>query len=154
MKNEDFEFKLILPKRDNSGNKINAETHKRYASELARRFGGVTIIDDVLGCCINQRGILQCEKNIIMVANRDNKVWDSDKKKLILTSFEDDKQFIGRLSKQAGFELGQFSIFSEGDRNRNVVFKPGLGKDALPAYLLDKNAQEGESEINENIPIF
>ena len=82
IQNEDFEFKLILPKNDNSGNRINPETHKHYASELAKRFGGVTIIPDVLGCWINQKGILQCEKNMIMVANRDNKVWDSDKKKL------------------------------------------------------------------------
>ena len=142
---EDYEFKVILPRKDNKGNFIKLDKHFDYAVELSKRFGGVTIIPKIYGCFAMLPDYkLKCEENVMMIANRDNQFPSRENNYEKPIPFEDDRTFIRRLSKKVGFEFGQEAILEEGDRGRKVVFVGGLKKESLSPYLLEKKETKFE----------
>src|SRR3990167_7247940 len=48
-------FSVIMPKRDNSGQKINNKLYQKYISKINNRFGGATTMPSVLGCFVNEQ---------------------------------------------------------------------------------------------------
>lgn len=140
---EDYEFKVILPRKDNSGNFIDLKRHFDYAKELSGRFGGVTILPQVFGCYVMDNDLM-CEENVMMVANRDNQFPSRDNNYEKPVPFEEDRMFIRRLSKKIGFEFGQEAILEEGDAGRKVVFVGGLKKKSLSPYLIEKKETKFE----------
>lgn len=126
----DYEFKMILPLEDNNKNPIDIKKHKEYARKITDQFEGVTIIPKIVGCYYNDEGDWQCDKNIMFIANRFNPQKQSN--------FDEDMVFMKRLSKQAGYEFGQESIYADSEKDHRVVFVSGLKKKALPKYLLKK----------------
>ena len=127
------EYRLILPKLDNSGNKIEVDKIKKYAIDMSTKFGGVTIRPTVLGCYKNGEGKLQCEENIEIVSDRDLDSVDFDKRQ---EQVESDIKFINDLAVRAGKEFGQESIIMLRDAIDDVSFVPGIKKEHLEKDML------------------
>lgn len=130
------EFKVILPKRDNSGRKINIKIHKRYIDRMNKRFGGTTTKPQVLGCFKDpkSKNQFQCEQNIVIEAVRD---FDSSIKLKNLSAgkrakkLKEDFSFVKRLAKDAGKQFGQESIMIQFDRIADATFVGGKRKKRL-----------------------
>ena len=136
-------FSLTLPKKDNSGRKIDNKLHRKFIRRMNKHFGGTTTKPQVLGCFrdSSKKGnrAFQCEENIIIEAVRD---FDSSKQMKNKDAIErtkqlrDDFRFVKGLGKQAGKDLGQEAIMVQFDRIQDVSFVDGkrksqLGKDKL-----------------------
>ena len=131
MRIDDRKFSLVLPKFDNDGHKIKPEILKEFSNKMSEHFGGVTINPSVLGCWFNSDiNKLECEENIVLFSVRDSETtpnFDEQIKK--------DREFMEKLSKEAGVKLGQASVFMmeelvEGD------FKEGKRKERLPKNMV------------------
>lgn len=127
-------YSLTLPKRDNSGQKIDNKLHMRYINRMNKRFGGTTTRPRALGCFINQRGKSECEENIVIESVRD---FDASKDLQRLDSIErmkklrDDFRFVKDLGKDAGEQFGQESIMVQFDRIQDATFIGGQRKSKL-----------------------
>lgn len=124
------EHTVIIPKYDNSGRKIKPEVIRKYSNKLSERFGGVTIIPSILGCWIGKDNKQVCEENIIIRANRDldqTPKLTNDKK---LEIIKQDREFINRLSKEIGEDLGQEAIMTSED-DVEISFMKGRRKEEL-----------------------
>jgi len=122
----DREYKIIIPKFDNSGRKIKAEEIEKIAVEMSKHFGGTTIIPSVLGCWVDRVGELICEENIVISSLRDSESsvdWEAQKQK--------DENFIVNMANRIGIELGQDSILVSEDKVE-VDFVRGRYKKELP----------------------
>jgi len=111
------EFTLILPKFDNEGNPISDSVLQDVAEKISKRFGGVTVIPDVLGCWHNDKtNELQCENNARILVGRDceskiTKYLMKKENKTCDEIMEDDSVFMKNLAREVGVELGQSGIF-------------------------------------------
>lgn len=119
----EMEYRVILPKHDNSGNPIRFDELSKYVNEMANRFCGCTVIPTVLGCEVVEE-TLGCEENIIVTLARDyDALCDSikDEYKILKDVLPTDRQradiaiddvtFLNDISKRAGDEFGQGVIF-------------------------------------------
>ena len=132
MKIDDREFSLILPKFDNTKvRKIKPEVLKEFSNKISEHFGGVTIRPSVLGCWFSSKtNKLECEENIILSAVRDSETTPNFKEQI-----EKDREFMNKLSEEAGIKLGQESVMifenlTEGN------FVEGVRKDQLPKNMI------------------
>lgn len=111
------EFSVILPKRDNSGQKINNRLYQKYISKMNKRFGGSTINPNLMGCFKNKdTKRIECETNLKVSSIRDfenpfddkSHLTDPQKKRLL----DEDFKFLKKLSKEAGDEFGQTAMLT------------------------------------------
>jgi len=117
------EFKLILPKFDNSKRRINPEEFEPYFNELIDEFGGITVVPSALGCWRDDKtGKMVCDENIIIYTALNS----SDPKEI-----NKKYNFIKKLSEKAGKEFGQASVFVENDIIADVSFIDGKFKEKL-----------------------
>jgi len=107
-------FTIILPKADNSGNKISPSSFVKHISKINDRFGGSTTKPITLGCWRDEkRNKLQCEAGLAVESWRD---FDSDEKMSRLNSYERKRQlekdfdFMNRVAKDSANEFGQDSV--------------------------------------------
>jgi hypothetical protein len=119
-------YRVILPKRDNSGNRIDPKVLEKYALKMAEQFGGVTTTPRVLGCFKGDVG-LECEENMLMESTVQEEGADS----AILN-----RRFITRLGAEAGKELGQQCIYEVQRSEVETNCVPGQRKKSLPESKL------------------
>lgn len=103
-------FTMILPKADNSSNKIKPDRFNSYISRINSRFGGSTTKPITLGCWKDEkRNKLNCETGFAIETFRDFDGSDLDaierKNKL-----EEDDKFLNDLAQEAANEFGQDSV--------------------------------------------
>lgn len=124
------EFKIILPKFDNSGNPIKIDKIKAVSGKLSDRFGGVTITPTVLGCWHDKEmEELLCEQNVELIAVRDCGTISNKRCRVMI---DKDKSFMRSLAKEVGNDLGQASIFLQHDIVRDNIFVKGTFKKMIP----------------------
>jgi len=105
------QFTMILPKADNSGNKIKPSRFNKYIDKINNRFGGSTTKPITLGCWKDEkRNKLTCEEGVAIETFRDFEFTPNldaieRKKKL-----EKDFQFMNKLAKESANEFGQDSV--------------------------------------------
>ncbi len=107
-------FTMILPKADNSGNKIKPSQYNKYIKRVNARFGGSTTKPITLGCWEDEkRKKLQCEEGFAIETFRD---FDSSKELEKLDAIErkkkmnQDFKFMNKLAEQSAEDFGQDSI--------------------------------------------
>lgn len=134
-------FSIILPKRDNSGRKINTIFHESFIEKMNNHFGGSTTRPKVLGCYRDSKNRMQCEENILVESVRDFDV-SSDLSKLDYVQrkvkLREDFEFLKRLGKEAGKKLGQETVMVQFDNVADISFVEGRRKETLsPNKLFD-----------------
>jgi hypothetical protein len=135
-------FTIILPKADNSGNKIKPSVFSKYVNKINRHFGGSTTKPKTLGCWVDEkRKKLQCETGFSVETFRDFdidpdlKKLNSDERKKIL---QKDYAFMRRLAKQSANELGQDSVPVIFDNISDVSLNKGEWKKSISKKKLTK----------------
>ena len=126
-----------MPKRDNSGQKINNKLYQKYISKINTRFGGSTTTPSVLGCFVNeQSGRTECEANIRIDAVRDFENPFDDKTDFSLSErknlLEKDFKFMKQIAKQSGDEFGQTAMLVIKDDIDDASLILTKRKDNLP----------------------
>lgn len=122
------EFKIIFPKYDNSGNRINPERFNPYFNKIISEFDGFTLIPEALGCWRDEKsGKVMCDENMVVFTSADT----SDQREI-----NRKYNFLKQLSKDIGKEFGQASVFVENDAIYDVSFmkgkfKRGLGREEV-----------------------
>lgn len=138
-------FSIVIPKGDNSGNKINPKSIKKYVNKINSKFGGTTTKPVTLGCWSDdKRGKLQCETGMHVSAYLDfdspydsklNKMDVSQRKAKLQSSYK----FMKKTAKEMANEFGQDSIPVIYDNVRDVSFSQGVYKKKLnKKYLSGK----------------
>jgi hypothetical protein len=114
------EYKIIIPKNDNSGEYIPMESKQEFISDITNHFGGVTIIPNTAGCYASQNNNkVQCEENTIIYATR---LFKSSNEIMNAKQVEEDRNYLKDISKKIGKEYGQESIFTSDMRcNANLT---------------------------------
>jgi len=131
------EHVLLLPKFDNSGQKISHQALERYALKISERFGGVTVIPVTLGCSIDpDTKKLQCEENVMYVVSRD---LDSLPREKWEETISEDSKIMRALAKEAGDEFGQWGIMLTEDIIKDVGFITGVKKERIPKEIIEKD---------------
>lgn len=121
-------FRMLLPKYDNSGRRINTDALRDIAREVAARFNGVSVSPVELGCWVGQDGELQCEENVLLEVTRTNATPDQ---------LEADRQWFMDLARRAGRLFGQEAVFVQEETDTRTTFVPGEPKRALPRALIE-----------------
>lgn len=122
------EFRMVLPKFDNDGRRIDSDVLRDFARKVAGRFGGVSVYPSVLGCNTGADKELQCEKNIILEVARFNEPPEV---------IEEDRQFWRGLAQRAGVELGQLDIMIQEESDTRTDFVPGELRERLSDKLIE-----------------
>lgn len=117
------QFRMVLPKYDNAGARIDTEIIREYAEQIAERFGGVTVYGQTLGCYIGEGGELQCEENVALEVVRT----DADEGEIA-----EDHRWFQDLARDAGRSLGQEAIFVQEETDTQTTFVPGQRRASLP----------------------
>ena len=121
------EFRLVIPKRDNSGRAIKTDVLLKYVRKINKVFGGSTTYPSVFGCYKNEKNEDQCEENVVITGVRDFDSrfspelnnYSSKKKQHKL---KNDYNKLIALGKKASKELGQEAIFVESDYINDASF--------------------------------
>lgn len=139
-------FEILLPKRDNSGRKINVNRYKKYIGNFNNNFGGSTLIPSSLGCWIDkERNKIQCEEGFILTAFRD---FDSDPrlKKLNFSQrrrkLDSDFKKVKELARKAGREFGQAEIAVIYDNINNADLVKGKWMEKINDRKIKENLFE------------
>ena len=115
------EFRMIVPKRDNSKNPIKKEILLKYIGKINKIFGGSTTYPSVYGCYPKEDESFFCETNFVITAARDfESIYNKeDLSKLNanqrLMRLKEDYRKLQSLGRKASKELGQDTIFVESD---------------------------------------
>lgn len=107
-----MEHKIVIPKFDNSHNKIRKDLYDKYLDELIEYFGGITIIPKINGCWYNDKSTIECDEGFMIIVDR---VFSENDKKnidLIKKTEKQDQQKIINITKRIGDEFGQQAMFS------------------------------------------
>ncbi len=99
--------RLVIPKLDNSGNRIDPARLERYVKRAARKYGGVTVIPTVLGCSM-ERGKLVCEENFTMEVTITEPTPGQR---------QADERWLRDLAHTMGRDLGQRAVFEVEERD-------------------------------------
>lgn len=119
----DLELSVIVPKHDNSGNKINPSEVKDVAEEMSEEFGGVSIDPSVLGCWKSEDKGLICEENMRVSTSLDTEDPDSP-------SRAEGERIVQEQAKNLGEELGQAAIMTTQEKSE-VSFVEGEFRDEV-----------------------
>lgn len=130
----DREFRLVLPKYDNSGMKIKTSKIRDVVDKMTDNFKGVTVYPSVIGCWIGDDKKKVCEENIIISSVR-----DSESTENFNSVIKEDLKFIKSLASEVGMDLGQESILY-GDSKTEVTFAPGEKIKKLPKSKVGRDA--------------
>ena len=133
---DDREYKVIIPKRDNKGQRIKNEEIESFVLEFSDHFDGATIQPTVIGCWRHpdKPEKTVCEENLIMSAVRDSEKLDREK-------IDPEKQakkdltFVRDLSERIGDRFGQFGIFYSKELTE-IEIVPSKGKEEIPKERL------------------
>jgi len=125
-------FSIIIPKADNSGNKIKPIKFNKYVERINNRFGGSTTKPITLGCWIDKkRNKLNCESGIVIEGWRD---FDSDinLKRLNVEErqkkLKQDFNFMNKIAKESAIDFGQDSVPVIYDGVSDVSLNKGVWK--------------------------
>ena len=113
------QFKIILPKYDNEGHRIDTDVLRDFSKEIAQEFGGVTVTPTILGCFSGEDGTLQCEENMMIEAV----VIDKD-----MAAILDKRLFMFQVAQRSGLSLGQEAIMLQEETDTTTSFVPHPGK--------------------------
>lgn len=117
---QESEFRIVVPKFDNSGNPISDKVISKIGKEMSYRFNGVTIHPSVLGCWWDKdRKKLMCENNTIMSSVRDCEDLGENACKDIV---DKDRVFVEGLAERVGNDFGQDSIMVTEDILKDAQF--------------------------------
>ncbi len=142
------QFVMILPKADNSGNKIKPKQYNKYVDKINRRFGGSTTKPLTLGCWIDsKRNNLVCEQGLAVETFLD---FDSDPKLKKLNSEErkkkmsSDYRFMQKLAREAANDFGQDSVPVTFDNISDVSLNKGKFKKRINKSKLTGKKVNGD----------
>lgn len=121
-------FRMLLPKYDNAGRRIDTDALRDIAKEVARRFGGVTVSPVELGCWVGPDDRLQCEENLALEVTRTGATPEQ---------LEQDRQWFLDLARRAGRLLGQEAVFVQEETDTRTTVVPGERKLQLPPELIE-----------------
>ena len=121
-------FRMVLPKYDNSGQRISTDVLRDFAREVARRFGGVSVVPQQLGCYVGQDGRLQCEENVVLEVTRTGATPEQ---------LEQDRRWFMDLARQAGRKLGQEAVFVQEETDTVTTFLPGQRRQRVGPELIE-----------------
>ncbi len=148
-------FTIILPKADNSGNKIKPSRYGKYVDKINTRFGGSTTKPITLGCWKDEeRDKLQCESGIAIETVLD---FDStpELKKLNATErkkrMNQDFKFMNKIAEKSANEFGQDSVPVIFDNVRDVKFNKGEWRKELVKSKLTGEKVDSETLWDRNI---
>jgi len=148
-------FTMILPKADNSGNKIKPSRYGKYVKKINRRFGGSTTKPITLGCWKDEeRDKLVCEQGLAIETWRD---FDSNPELKKLDSIErkkrmnQDFKFMNKLAEQSAKEFGQDSVPIIFDNIKDVKLNKGEWRKKLIDSKLTGKKVNPDTLWNENI---
>ena len=141
-------FTIIVPKADNSGNKIKPSYFEKEVNKIHRRFGGTTTKPITLGCWQDEkRKELQCETGFAIETFRD---FDSDSELKGYNATRRQKQlkndyaFLRRLAKRFAVDLGQDSIPVIFDNISDVSLNKGMWKKKIEKNKLTGKKIKGD----------
>lgn len=121
----DTEFKIIIPKYDNSGKKIKTEVIKEIGDKMSEHFKGISINPSIIGCW-KDKGKMICEENLVISAIRDSETTENYGNQI-----NNDVKFMKNLSKKVGKSLGQAEILQSKSKVE-ADFVKGKFKKGLP----------------------
>lgn len=126
------EFRLVLPRFDNSGRKINRELIENYVSEMNSIFGGSTSWR--VGGCYKKNGKFLCEGNVILTSVRDFDNEDFEDLDYVQRKekLKEDFKEVKNLGKKAAKQFGQDAVMALFDGIEDAEFKLGKRKESLP----------------------
>ena len=135
------EFKLIIPKRDNSKKPIKKQVLLKYVNKMNNIFGGSTTYPSVYGCYKNNSGKFQCENNFVITGVRDfqskyNKELNQYRCSQRTRRLKQDYNRLKSLGLKASKELGQDAVMIESDFINDASF---VGKKKAFKEKLSKN---------------
>ncbi len=141
-------FTMILPKADNSGNKIRPIKFNKYLDKINRRFGGSTTKPITLGCWKDEnRNKLQCESGFAVETFRD---FDSEieleklnvpgRRKKLKSDFD----FMNKLAKEAATDFGQDSVPVIFDNISDAKLNKGVWKKKIAESKLTGRKVKGD----------
>lgn len=120
-------FTIILPKADNSGNKIRQTAFNKYIDRINERFGGSTTKPITLGCWKDEkRGRLQCESGFAVETWRDFDFTPELSAIERQRKLNEDFRFMNKLAEESAKEFGQDSVPVVFDNIRDVKLNKGL----------------------------
>ena len=141
-------FTIILPKADNSGDKIKPKVFSKYVDKINKNFGGSTTKPKTLGCWVDEtRGKLNCEAGLAIETFRDfdssqeMKKLNSEERKKVLKK---DYAFMRRLAKASALELGQDSVPVIFDNITDVSLNKGKWKEKINKKKLTGKKQSSD----------
>ncbi len=99
------EYRVIVPRTDNSGNPIKPESYDPYFQQIITRFGGITIHPKLYGCWFNaDQQRTECDEVMMVMATRLEKQSKSENKA--------DRDFFNQVVKDIGHKTGQGAMYS------------------------------------------
>lgn len=131
------EFRLVLPKYDNSGNQIRVTALEDIVREISDRFGGATVYPVVLGCWSppGREEPLQCEENIVIDVTRAR---DEQGRPATLDLIREDEIWFRDLARRVAVQLGQAEVMEQQEFDTRTTFVPGRRLERLPAEMLQR----------------
>lgn len=124
-------FSIIIPKADNSGNKIKVSTIKNHIKKINKRFGGSTTKPVTLGCWNDEeRGKLQCETGLEVSTFRDfdtpydptlRKLNSRERKEMLAKDFN----YMKDVANDIAEEFGQDAVPVIYDNVSDIAFVKG-----------------------------
>jgi len=141
-------FTMILPKADNSGNKIKPSRYGKYVDKINNRFGGSTTKPITLGCWKDEeRDQLTCESGLAIETWRD---FDSNPELKKLNSIErkkkmnQDFKFMNKIAENSAKEFGQDSVPIIFDNIKDVKLNKGEWRQKLVKEKLTGEKVNGD----------
>lgn len=123
------EFKLVLPKRDNSGVRIRTSVLTDIIRDVAEHFNGVSVVPTTLGCYRDsETQRLQCEENLTVTVTRTQSSPDE---------LRADHQFMLAVAHRAAKLFGQEAVMESENHGTHTIFVPGVRRQHLSSELLE-----------------
>jgi len=148
-------FTIILPKADNSGNKIKPSKYNKYIKKINHRFGGSTTKPVTLGCWKDEeRDALVCEEGVAIESFRD---FDSNPELKKLDAIErkkkmnQDFKFMNKLAEQSARNFGQDSVPVIYDNIKDAKLNKGEWRKKLVKSKLTGEKIDSETLWDRNI---
>ncbi|MDP6413639.1 MAG: hypothetical protein QGG54_01130 [Gammaproteobacteria bacterium] len=154
-------YSIAIPKfsnRDSRGARVRvpAETLHRYAAEISKHFGGVTVTPSQIGCWYNHwvdPPEHECEEVMSLVTAREmdgKENWpinpQTGKKAKNASQVRNiDREFLQQFSKQLGTELGQWTVM-ETETQTDVQFHTPIKRKGFKSLQIPEPI-EREAEL-------
>lgn len=135
--------------------RVPSKTLHRYTEELSKHFGGATVAPKQIGCWFNQWAEPpkhECEEVMRIIVARELDTGDSwpidpesnEKVASEVRMNQLDREFVNKITKQMGIELGQWVIFETEKYIDITMHPPPIRKGAKSLKIPEKIETEGE----------